>query len=166
YFGAGIPPDMLGRPLRDTIAADKPVREAALFGVFGGHVNITDGRYVYMRAPVRPDSSPLFNYTLMPSHMRRMFSPAELQQAELAGPFPFTKGCRLLRVPAKPFMNQAHQFGSLLYDLQTDPEQQHPLRDRTQTERMTEQLISLMREHDAPTEQYERLGLPVKERNP
>ena len=42
---------MQGVPLASTIEDDTPVREAALFGVNGGHVNATDGRYVYMRAP-------------------------------------------------------------------------------------------------------------------
>ncbi len=36
---------------RKSFASDEPVREGALFGVFSGHVeNVTDGRYVYMRA--------------------------------------------------------------------------------------------------------------------
>jgi hypothetical protein len=38
---------MQGCILKDTIAQDKPVREAGLFGIHGGHVNCTDGRYVY-----------------------------------------------------------------------------------------------------------------------
>lgn len=47
---------MQGKPLRDTVASDKPVREYALFGMHGFHVNVTDGRYVYMRTPVREPS--------------------------------------------------------------------------------------------------------------
>ena len=62
----------------ETIADDTPVREAGLFGVHGGHVNVTDGRYVYMRAPVKPEEQPLFDYTLMPTHMRGPFSVQEL----------------------------------------------------------------------------------------
>ena len=54
YFDVMVPDDMQGHSLRDTVATDEPVREAALFGIFGGHVNCTDGRYVYMRAPVSP----------------------------------------------------------------------------------------------------------------
>ncbi|SUH16631.1 sulfatase [Salmonella enterica subsp. enterica] len=49
YFQQPIPADMQGQPLAKVIASDEPVREGALFGVFSGHVNVTDGRYVYMR---------------------------------------------------------------------------------------------------------------------
>lgn len=66
YFGEDIPADMQGKVLQDTIDRDKPVRQAAIFGLHGGHVNVTDGRYVYMRAPVSEDNTPLYNYTLMP----------------------------------------------------------------------------------------------------
>ena len=79
YFGLELPADMQGIPLREAIAEDKPVREAALYGLHGGHVNITDGRYTYMRAPAKPENTPLYNYTLMPTHMRARFSIEELQ---------------------------------------------------------------------------------------
>ncbi|UUZ87340.1 hypothetical protein LJK88_21725 [Paenibacillus sp. P26] len=46
YFGEDIPADMQGKVLQDTIDRDKPVRQAAIFGLHGGHVNVTDGRYV------------------------------------------------------------------------------------------------------------------------
>lgn len=37
---------MLGKNLRGTFQSDKPVREAALFGIFGRQANVTDGHYV------------------------------------------------------------------------------------------------------------------------
>src|SRR5690606_37029299 len=45
FFNIPIPKHMQGKPLRDTIAFDRPVREAVLFGIHGGHVTCTDGRY-------------------------------------------------------------------------------------------------------------------------
>ena len=74
FFDLALPTDMQGLPLRKAIATDAPVREAALYGLHGGHVNVTDGRYTYMRAPARPRNTPLYNYTLMPTHMRARFS--------------------------------------------------------------------------------------------
>ena len=59
FFGVDIPPDMQGVPLRKAIEEDDPVRQGALFGVHGGHVNVTDGQYVYMRPT---SSSTLFDY--------------------------------------------------------------------------------------------------------
>ena len=162
YFGLDLPPDMEGRPLRETIRTGTPVREAALFGVFGGHINCTDGRYVYMRAPVSDENRPLFNYTLMPMHMRSLFSVEELRTAEPSGPFAFTKGCKLLRYGSRGQHNvNAAQFGTLLFDVESDPEQERPIKDPDIEQRMIEHMTRLMRENDAPPEQFERVGLPA-----
>ncbi|MEV4430595.1 sulfatase [Streptomyces sp. NPDC049602] len=158
YFGVDHPADMQGVPL--SVADDTPVREAGLFGAHGGHVNVTDGRYVYMRAPVSPDNTPLYEHTLMPTHMRGRFSPAELVDAELAEPFGFTKGIRTLRTPGRSLLNP-YQHGTLLFDLESDPEQQTPLVDDEAELRMASLLVGLLRESDAPPSQYERLGLPA-----
>ncbi|MBN1993187.1 MAG: sulfatase [Anaerolineae bacterium] len=158
YFGVGRPPDMRGLPLQETIAADRPVHEAVLFGQHGMHVNCTDGRYVYMRAPVHPDNSPLYDYTLMPTHMRQPFGIDELQDIQLAPPFSFSKGCRLMKIATRPWQNP-YPFGTLLFDLHNDPKQEHPLDAPAVEERMNQYLVKLMKEHDAPPEQFERLGL-------
>jgi arylsulfatase A-like enzyme len=158
YFGASVPPDMQGISLLTAMESKEPTREAVLFGIHGAHVNCTDGKYVYMRAPVHPDNSPLYNYTLMPSHMASMFTPAELQQLELAEPFSFTKGVRTLKIKASSYI-PAHRFGTLLYDLTADPGQKQPILDSAAEERMIGHMTRLMKEHEAPVEQYGRLGL-------
>ncbi|MET9490771.1 sulfatase [Nocardia sp. NPDC006630] len=157
-FGIEPTPDMQGRPL--PTATDDPIREAGLFGMHGGHVNVTDGRYVYMRAPADPGNQPLHEHTLMPTHMRGRFSPAELVDMELAEPFSFTKGLKTIRVPGRALIN-AHQFGTLLFDLETDPAQSNPIIDDTIELRMAGLLVALMRDTDAPHSQFERLGLPT-----
>jgi len=159
-FDAPIPPDMQGRPLRETLERDEPVRTACLFGRFGQHVSVTDGRYVYMRAPVSPDNTPLNEYTLMPTHMRTRFAPAELVDASLAPPFAFTKGVPTVCIPGSALSNP-YVFGTSLYDLETDPQQQTPLVDDELELRMCELLVALMRDVDAPADQFERLGLPA-----
>lgn len=166
HFDKTLPKDMQGVPLQDTIASDKPTREAALFGLFGGHVNCTDGRYVYMRGPVG-DNAPLYEYTLMPTQhgAGRAFVPNEmLATAELAEPFSFTKGLKTLKLNAGMKSgytghNRQVQFPTALYDLQNDPLQEHPIEDSEIEERMIQLMVKLMRENDAPPEQYERLGL-------
>jgi arylsulfatase A-like enzyme len=158
YFGVHIPPDMQGRPLAGTVAADAPIRDAVLFGQHGQHVNVTDGRYVYMRAPARPDNAPLYEYTLMPTHMRHIFGVGELQDIRLQEPFRFTKGCRTMKVAGRASFD-AYPFGTMLFDMQNDPRQEHPMQDRGVEAMMIEHLMRLMRETDAPPEQYERLGL-------
>ena len=158
YFGFDSPEDMQGKPLKGVIEDDSPVRARLLFGQHGAHVNVTDGRYIYMRAP-EEENTPLYNYTLMPSHMRNMFSLEELHNTQLAEPFSFTKGCRTMRVPARGMAVVKHSFKTLLFDLKKDPDQLHPLDDPEIERKMIKILCDLLKENDAPEEQYERLGL-------
>ncbi|MGY8607317.1 sulfatase [Gluconobacter cerinus] len=156
FFNIPLPNDMTGRALKDAIASDQSVRDVALFGAHGGHVNITDGRYVYMRAG--DSNAPLYEYTLMPTHMRWRFSPEELQDINLVDSFSFTKGIRTLRIAArKPFF--AEEQESLLFDLKTDPNQKNPLQNNEIERKFQEKLIAALNEHDAPQEQFERLKL-------
>ncbi|MCB0147515.1 MAG: sulfatase-like hydrolase/transferase, partial [Caldilineaceae bacterium] len=158
FFGVPIPQDMQGKPLRAVIERDEPLREAGLFGLFGGHVNVVDGRYVYMRSCAGPENEPCFEYTLMPTHMRSRFGVEELQDIQLAEPFAFTKGCRLIKVPAT-FRFNPYAYGTMLFDVQNDPLQQAPLTDTALEERLLRHLVELMRENDAPDEQFQRLGI-------
>ena len=169
FFGLPIPARMQGVALGELLRSGAfesrtALREAALYGVHGGHVNVTDGRWVYMRAPLRPDNLPLYEYTLMPTHMRGFFSVEELQQIELAEPFSFTQGCRLMKIPARTSWVSAHAFGTLMFDLEKDPGQLRPVApdapEYAEVEAaMIAHLVRLMRENDAPVEQFERLGL-------
>jgi hypothetical protein len=161
FFGIARPETMQGIPLAATIRQDTPVHDGVLFGLHGGHVNVTDGRYVYMRAPVSPGNTPLYEYTLMPTHMRGMFRTEELQNMTLAEPFSFTQGCRTLRIPGRPWSDYM-PYRTMLFDLQTDPRQETLLLDETLEVRMAQLLVDLMRANDAPIDQYERLGLPVE----
>ncbi|MEC0184826.1 sulfatase [Paenibacillus peoriae] len=158
YFGLEVPPDMQGEDLKDTIDHDKRIRETALYGIHGGHVNVTDGRYVYMRAPVSKDNTPLYNYTLMPTHMRSRFSVEELQDISLQEPFSFTKGVQTLKIKASGYQH-LHTFGTLLYDLKADPLQQQPLQNPELEKQMIDMLKEKMEANEAPPEQYVRLGI-------
>ena len=160
-FGIDRPAEMQGVPLTSTIARDDPIREAALFGMHGGHVNCTDGRHVYMRAPARPENEPLFEYTLMPTRHgrnRAFIEPERLAQATMAPPFSFTRDCPLLKVPGRRNA-RAHGFGTLLFDLENDPGQEKPLRDAALEAEMIAKMTALMRKNECPDEQFERLGL-------
>jgi arylsulfatase A-like enzyme len=163
YFGVEIPEHMEGKSLKESITDDKEVRESALFGIFGGHVNVTDGRYVYMRAPVNDNHGPLYQYTLMPAHMRDPFGIKEFKDMELQSPFKFTKNCSTMKINAAVdgcySGMRAKKFGNLLYDLEDDPEQKNPINDKEIENRMTDLLIRAIYKNDAPVEQYVRLGL-------
>jgi arylsulfatase A-like enzyme len=166
-FGVPIPPEVTGRSLMPVLADDTPVRAGALFGQFGGAVNLADGRYVYMRYPEgAAGETPLHHYTLMPVHMRSFFEPTELAGARLAGPFGFTKGMPVLKLPLVPdaAANMIHRYPLLdartaLFDLDADPAQQAPLAAPAEAARLAALLAALMAEQEAPPEAYARLGL-------
>jgi len=161
-----LPADMQGFPLQETIATDAPVREAGLFGLFGGHVNCTDGRYVYMRGPVG-ENAPLYEYTLMPTRHggQRAFMDMELlETADLALPFSFTKCLKTLKLDTTVHTLETGAprqvgFPTALYDLKTDPNQKTPIDNPAIEKRMIELMKELMTANDTPAEQFQRLGL-------
>ena len=158
YFGIEIPKDMEGKPLKQVMDNDAPIRQYAVFGYHGSQIDVTDGRYLYLHSAEHPDM-PVYEYTLMPTHMRRMFGPEELQDIELSEPFSFTKGCRLMKIEAKSKIGDTTRFGSALYDLKKDPEQKVKIFDRAIESRMKGYLTEYMKRNDAPQELYQRMGL-------
>lgn len=111
-----------------------------------------------MHAAEHPEEQ-VYEYTLMPTHMRKMFQPSELHETELAGPFSFTKGCKVLKIKKADMMGDTTEFGSVLYDLETDPNQEHPIEDTEVCARMKAFIREGMKANDAPEELYHRLGL-------
>lgn len=192
YFRQPLPGDMQGRPIRPVLEKEQAIRDYAFFGIHGAHINLFDGRYVYMKAPVSQENQPLFEYTLMPMHMRNLFLTGELRRAEsISGSvFPFTKGCPLWKIPKgngsgdcdfsellingknsegarhidNNSLTNAANFGDKLFDLQTDPHQEAEIDDLAVETRMANLLVRAMRENDSPAEQYERIGLPADRR--
>ncbi len=160
YFGLEPTKDMQGTDLASH--SESGGHDAVLFGVHGGHVNITDGRYVYMRAAVDISNGPLEEYTLMPTHMRSRFSVAELANWEPSEPFSFTKDIRTMRISALPSWMNPWIYGSLLFDLDVDPEQNSPIVDDKVELRMLQLLADHMHLSDAPRSQFERLGIPFE----
>ncbi|EFC3035506.1 sulfatase-like hydrolase/transferase [Escherichia coli] len=159
FFQQPVPPDVQGQPLAKTVSHDEPVRSSAMFGVFSGHANVTDGRYVYMRAALPGREDDIANYTLMSCKMNSRYPVDEMRALSLAPPFRFTKGLQVLRIPAQEKYKGLNQFGHLLFDLQNDPQQLHPIHDDVIESRMIALLIQLMKDNDAPPEQFQRLGL-------
>jgi len=76
----------------------------------------------------------------------------------LAQPFTFTKGCQTMRLEGYCWADPV-PFGTLLFDLESDPYQKQPIEDAEIEATMIQHLVRLMQENDAPAEQYERLGL-------
>lgn len=159
YFGVEKSADMQGQALNTVIEGDKEVREGALFGIFGGHICVTDGRWVYMRCTTDPENKPINEYTLSPWNVTHAF-PIETQRTvELVNVFSFTKGVPVLKYPASPWINP-YLWGTVLFDLENDPGQECPVVDDQVELRMLNLLRDLMVASDAPQEQYLRIGIP------
>lgn len=162
YFGLDIPKDMEGKVLTPVLESDTPVRKYGIYGFFGSHVNITDGEYVYMRAPARQDNTPLNEYTLMPTMMRNRMLPKQLKNMELAPPFSFTKDCQVLKIKNSggESVKTDFRYGNMLFNVKEDPKQLNPIDDPAKEVELINEMIRLMKADDAPVEQFERLGLP------
>ena len=164
FFGIGIPGDMQGKSLYETLRSNAKIRDYALFGQHGFHVNITDGRYVYMKAPRKEFRDEDYNYMMIPNSYPDVVTPEIMKTAELHPGFSFTKGAPLLKLKGGsvvkiPNFPPAELYDNdLLYDLDQDPTQNTTIHDPETEKRLGAAMIEMMRENDAPKDQYERIG--------
>lgn len=147
------------------------IRDAAIYGMYGRQVNICDGRYTYFRSAVRADNQPLNLYTAMPSticHYWDYDHVTDVSKIEM-GPFLSYTDYPVYRFPntITRFGNGSQNFEArydivsrnMLFDLETDPKQEHPLDDTALEQALCLKLAAAMKKHDSPPEQYIRLGL-------
>ncbi len=137
-----------------------------MFGQFGAAINFTDGRFVYFLYPREPFHEGLFQYTLMPMHMRTYFEEIEFEGADTIDTLQFTRGYPVWRLPVHPDAraNMVRRYPLLdprtvLFDLDSDPEQRAPVDRPGEEARIRSAIVRLLREHEAPAEVFERYGL-------
>jgi hypothetical protein len=168
-FDLPIPPEVRARSVVPLLEGDSPQRDVGIFGMFGGPIGATDGRYTYYLYPSDLYAPGLHEYTLMPMHLHTLFSVAEMRTSVLVDPFDFTKGMPVLRIEAlkdarRIPMHDNKLFdpgvGTTLYDLAADPKQTRPFRDDAIERRFLAGIAQVMRAHDAPVELYARYGVP------
>ncbi|MFC7738002.1 sulfatase [Roseomonas sp. GCM10028921] len=165
-FGVEAPSVVTGRSLLPVLDGDAKLRDAAIFGMFGAAVNVTDGRYTYFRYPPDMLTQELNEYVLIPLHQKNFFATEELAGASLVEPFGFTQGMPLLKVPARPGQKTREpphglfdEARTALYDLAADPGQSSSIVDEDVVARLTASMVKAMRLHEAPDEAFRRLGL-------
>ncbi|MGF1625651.1 MAG: sulfatase [Alphaproteobacteria bacterium] len=167
-FGLPVPPEVRGVSLLPHLAGRESPREGVAFGMFGGPIGVTDGRWACYLYPEDLLAEGLGEYTLMPMHLSTLFSAAEMKTARLAPPFDFTKGMPLLRIDALkdarriPIHDGARfqDTGTKLFDLEQDPEQLAPVDDPETAARLAATVARIFAAHDAPAEIYGRMKLP------
>ncbi|MGI6005914.1 MAG: sulfatase [Ruminococcus sp.] len=150
------------------------IRDGAVFGYFGKQVGYTDGRYTYFRAAKDESNRPLYLYTAIPSMLRQYLGAndgvnvEDYDKIEMGRYLSWTN-YPVYRFPADIIMfhNTSQEFyqrsifnqNSLLFDLETDYAQEHPIQDEELEKQMIAGLKKCMADHDSPAEQYERLGI-------
>ena len=136
-----------------------------MFGCFGGQLNLTDGRYVYMRAP-RIKEMPK-HYTLAGIHSlrQRIFSEDNKPTLSIREPFSFTKGMPVMEVGNMPNSYQTIQntYEDMLFYLENDPAQNHPFRNADVEARFCREASRLFKQLDAPAAMYDYYGLSNEE---
>lgn len=156
WFGFNATENMTGHSL-----LREPQREFGIFGTFGGQLCATDGRYVYMRA-LRSDK-PLYAYTLAGLHFGRI-------PIQKGGPsykvhssriFGFSKGFPLMQIEdlCGDYSSNQNSFGDLLFDLETDSKQEHPLHDSGLEGILLEKIRQKLLQLEVPNEIYEAYEL-------
>lgn len=160
HFGIPVPEGMRGKSLLGTVKDDRAVRDCAIFGYLGGPLGITDGHYVLLH-DAADKSLPVYEYTLMPTHMKDFFSPQELSSAVLCPGFGFTRGLPVLKIRARinpRFVNQLDGC-DLLFDLDADPHQERPVHNEEAAGKLLAMAGRIFDENEAPAELYEYFGL-------
>lgn len=163
YFSCDVPATMLGTSILPVVTELKPcMRDAVLYGWFGGPINICDGRYTYFRAAVREDNMPLYNYCSMPTTLLKFLAQNQHDSITI-GRFLAYTDFPVYKIPAPfpigHFKSNKYVQESLLFDYVNDPEQAHPIQDPEIESMMIHKLLELMQWAGAPDEQYERIGL-------
>ncbi|WP_336057132.1 sulfatase [Nitratireductor sp. CH_MIT9313-5] len=161
-YGIPVPAEVTGRSILPALAEDRPVRDAAVFGVFSGPIGVTDGHHVLYHYPPDITREGLVEYTLAPAHMTAPFTVDELRTARLVPPFDFTKGVPVLGIDAtrdakRVPNNDGLGFGdpgTRLFDLDADPRQQSPVEKAEVSAALYGHLERELRIHDTPAEVY------------
>lgn len=149
------------------------IHDKLLFGIFAKTINVTDGRYVYMRKAANEVNQPLYIYGAMMSILNKYIGydtmdPKDFDRIEM-GRYLSWVNYPVYKVPADAVYwgNYCLEFSlvnnyvpeNLLFDIRQDYAQDYPCRDAELESKMIGLLMDAMEEYDSPEEQYVRLGL-------
>jgi arylsulfatase A-like enzyme len=167
-FGVSVRQRTHGKSLLPLVSGEATsVRVWALMGVWGREVHITDGRWKYARAP-EAKNEPL---TMMSNRWSTM--PTHVLSREQELPLPDERAF-LARMPGSnvpvikqvwdvsnqvPFWAWAKFTGNHLFDLASDPTEDHNLAGTPREKDMADLLRDALKQVEAPIEQFARLGL-------
>ena len=148
-----IPESVMGKSIVPLLRSDQDHHDALLFGYFGREVGLTDGRYTYHRMPA-PGSVSHYHFTDY-----NLAGPHAVKEAAFGPHLKWCKGIPHFR--AEQFSSKPRFRGDdhVIYDLHTDPRQEHPIVDAGLERDLTEKMKTLLQRADAPECQFQRLAL-------
>ncbi len=152
-----LPPGVQGKSICPLLAGAKEHHDALLFGYFGKDVNLVDGDYTYCRQPI--PGSPLYQYTAMPRAFSDFIPRDQLAKAETGVFLDSTHGVPHFRIKRNSKRHHNAGDGNPIYDLHTDPQQQHPIQNPELEKKLATKLTGLLERYNAPEEHFTRLGL-------
>lgn len=170
-FNIDIPEEVTGQSLLNILEEDSKEERTVIFGMFGGPIGAADGKYTYYHYPTDiSGSNNLYMYTLMPEHLKNPYSIEELKTLSLSEPFNFTQGVKLLKVKAldnatkripldRDIGSGFLETQSRLFNIVEDCHQKQILDKPEIVNKMKEEIVSCMKQLDAPHEAYVRFGL-------
>ncbi|MEE3337004.1 MAG: hypothetical protein VX255_11480, partial [Candidatus Latescibacterota bacterium] len=157
WFDAKIHAHVHGRSLQHVLDGSADHHDTVLYGYFGKYINLTDGQYTYCRQAIV--DSTVHHHTLMPVGFSDFEGREKLASAELGVFLENAHDVPRLRFPVKSRRHRDAVDFNLIYDVQTDPQQQSLVKDDALEARLAQQMRSLLKRFDAPPCQYERMGL-------
>ena len=147
---AQVPSSVQGRSLLHLLDGDATHHRTVMYGYFGKDVSITDGNIIYTRQP-RGDSVVHHHTAILPS--LRPGTQVEVGTFLERFEYPVYR----LTVPSR--RHHGAPDGHLLYDLNIDPHQEHPLHNVELETEWASRLRTVLNEYEAPRIQFSRLGL-------
>jgi len=165
-YGITPPGPCHGRSLLPLFDGEQQVRDSVLYGWFGGHMQVTDGRCTYIRGAKTESNGPLNIYTNRWSTAPWWRIPMPDSRYRCGDFIPHAQGMPMGCMPVDDDIKrqlhcppEAIVGGDFLFDTSKDPNERENL---VGTE-LEQEYIALMRrsmqEIGVPQEQYERLGL-------
>lgn len=151
--------DIDGRSMVPVLRDDTAIKDHCVFGMHGCYTCWTDGRHVYMKASKDEANQPLVSFTMMPTNIRGFYSREQLERVELANPGRYSNGCPCMKFHEDLRYLRSFEMGDRLYDLASDPAEEHNLVGEVNVAEFDRKLILALDEAEAPEEEYLRLGL-------
>lgn len=165
HYNIEIPETVKGASILKMLRKEKAEKLSALFGYHGLQMNVTDGKYTYLKAP-NAENKPLNEYTTSLTKIRGYLGKNVEEKIEM-GHFIERSKYPVYKVPVdipaqivgeKAPMSLIKE--SYLFDIENDYEQKNNLIENKElVKKYKNIMVDLMKYHDSPEEQFIRMEL-------